>query len=345
VRAPATKLTVYFSERTRTGEGFLADALLELYGRHRIHTSVLLRGADGFGVHHRLHTDRLLSASENLPAVSIAVDTRERIDAALPDVQALASGAGLITLEHALLLTDADLERIAPPAEPASALKLTLYGGRRTRVDGQAGYVAAVDRLAADGASGASVLLAVDGTLHGERRRARFFARNADVPLMVIAVGNPDRVAAALPELAGMLDTPVATVERVQVCRAAGQRVSEPATVASHDRGGGPIRQKLTVHVEEGARHAGHPVHSALLQGLRRAGLAGVTTLRGVRGFYAEREPFADRALSLRRRVPLLLVAIDSPERIQSHWSLVDELTREHGLVTSEVVPVSFTAQ
>jgi PII-like signaling protein len=97
VRAPATKLTVYFSERTRTGEGFLADALLELYGRHRIHTSVLLRGADGFGVHHGLHTDRLLSASENLPAVSIAVDTRERIDAALPDVQALASGAGLIT--------------------------------------------------------------------------------------------------------------------------------------------------------------------------------------------------------------------------------------------------------
>ncbi len=86
-------------------EGFLADALLELYGRHRIHTSVLLRGADGFGVHHRLHTDRLLSASENLPAVSIAVDTSERIEAALPDIQALASGAGLITLEHALLLT------------------------------------------------------------------------------------------------------------------------------------------------------------------------------------------------------------------------------------------------
>ncbi len=43
--------------------------------------------------------------------------------------------------------------------------------------------------------------------------------------------------------------------------------------------------------------------------------------------------------------MPLLLVAIDSPERLQSQWSLVDELTREHGLVTSEVVPVSFTAQ
>ncbi|MEO6857696.1 MAG: DUF190 domain-containing protein [Solirubrobacteraceae bacterium] len=135
-------------------------------------------------------------------------------------------------------------ERMAPPAESASALKLTLYGGRRTRVNGQAGYVATVDRLAAAGASGASVLLAVDGTLHGERRRARFFARNADVPLMVIVVGNPDRVAAALPELAGMLDTPVATVERVQVCRAAGQRVSEPANLALPDGARGPIRQK-----------------------------------------------------------------------------------------------------
>jgi hypothetical protein len=30
---------------------------------------------------------------------------------------------------------------------------------------------------------------------------------------------------------------------------------------------------------------------------------------------------------------------------VREWWPLVDELTREHGLVTSELVPTSFTAR
>jgi PII-like signaling protein len=94
-----TKQMVYFSERARVGNAFLADRLVDVYARHRIHTCVMLRGADGFGAHHRLHTDRLLSASENLPAVSIAVDTSERIEAARSEVETLTGEHGLVTSE------------------------------------------------------------------------------------------------------------------------------------------------------------------------------------------------------------------------------------------------------
>jgi Uncharacterized ACR, COG1993 len=59
------KLTTYFGERDRTEDGLLADRLLDIYGEHRIQASVLLRGAEGFGVLHHLHTDRLLSLSED----------------------------------------------------------------------------------------------------------------------------------------------------------------------------------------------------------------------------------------------------------------------------------------
>ena len=46
----ALKLTSYFGERQRTASnGFAADALLDLYGRHEVATSILLRGAEGFG--------------------------------------------------------------------------------------------------------------------------------------------------------------------------------------------------------------------------------------------------------------------------------------------------------
>jgi PII-like signaling protein len=42
---------------------------------------------------------------------------------------------------------------------------------------------------------------------------------------------------------------------------------------------------------------------------------------------------------SLRRHVPALTVVVDTPEQIERLWPIVDELTAETGLVTSEMVP------
>ena len=97
---PGIKLTTYFGERDRVGRGFLADALFDVYERHQMHTSVLLRGAEGFGRRHGHQTDRLLTLSETLPAVSIAVDARARVESSLRDVQRLArAGASSATVQ------------------------------------------------------------------------------------------------------------------------------------------------------------------------------------------------------------------------------------------------------
>ena len=118
------KLTTYFGERDRTANGLLADDLLDLYERHGIGTSVLLRGAEGFGLRHTLHTDRLLTLSEDLPVVSVAVDTRERIDGLLPHVLAV-EHPGLITLERARLVRGAgDLAPAAGGIDEATKLTL-----------------------------------------------------------------------------------------------------------------------------------------------------------------------------------------------------------------------------
>ena len=66
---------------------------LDLYARHHLRTSLVLRGVAGFGVKHHLHTDRLLTLSEDLPMVTVAVDARARIEALLDEVVAV-SGHG-----------------------------------------------------------------------------------------------------------------------------------------------------------------------------------------------------------------------------------------------------------
>ena len=161
------KLTTYFGERHRTEDRFVADALLDLYGRREVEVSVMLRGAEGFGVKHHRRTDRLLTLSEDLPLVSVAVDTRPRIESLLDDVVAI-KRHGLITLERARMLSG-EIAPLALPEELHEATKLTIYVGRGEQINGVPAYVAICDLLHRRGVAGASALLGVDGTAHGVR--------------------------------------------------------------------------------------------------------------------------------------------------------------------------------
>jgi PII-like signaling protein len=318
------KLTIYFGERDRAGGSFLADALLDLFGRERLATSVLLRGAEGFGAKQRLQTQRLLSLSEDLPVVAVAVDTRERIEALVPEVRAV-TGDGLVTLERARLLTGS-LEDGLPLSGPT---KLTVYCGRGEPV------LELVSLLHRRGVAGATALLGVDGTAHGERRRAHFFGGNANVPLMLISIGDGERLAALVPEIGSLLREPIVTLERVTVCRRDG------AAVAEAPNGDPATWQKLMVYTSEQARHDGHPLHVALIRRLRQEGAIGATALRGFWGYHGDHAPHGDRLLSLRRHVPVVTVLVDRPERARRWLEVVSELTSETGLVTSEMVPVA----
>jgi PII-like signaling protein len=331
------KLTTYFGERDRTPGGLLGDELLALYGERRVRASVLLRGAEGFGGLHHLHTDRLFTLSEDLPVVSVAVDRRDRIEALLAPVLQI-KRRGLITLERARLLTG-EIGPVRLPEQLDEAVKLTIYVGRRERVDGVPAYLAVTDLLHRRGIAGASVFLGVDGTRDGDRARARFFSRNADVPMTIIAVGSGARIAAVLPELGARLRAPLFTLERVRICKRDGELLATPHELPACDGNGLTLWQKLMVYTSQSATHGGHPLNLQIIRRLRESGAAGATSLRGVWGYHGNHAPHGDRFLQVRRTVPVLTIAIDTPERIAGSFQIIDELTGEHGLVTSEMVP------
>ncbi len=72
----------------------------------------------------------------------------------------------------------------------AGETKLTVYLGRGERATRVPAYVAVCDLLRRRGIAGATALVGVDGTRHGQRQRAAFFGRNAGTPMMVVAVGE-----------------------------------------------------------------------------------------------------------------------------------------------------------
>ncbi len=310
---------------------------LDVYEQAGIETSVLLRGAEGFGLRNHLRTDRQLSLSEDLPLVTVAVDTRERIEALLGEVSAI-KRRGLLTLERARLLSG-EITEVSLPEELHEATKLTVYVGRQERVYGAPAFMAVCDLLHRRGIAGASVLLGVDGTVRGKRERARFFSRNEEVPMMVIAIGSGEQIGRVLPELGGLLRQPLLTLERVRVCKRDGELLERPHALPGKDEHGMAMWQKLMIYTSEAAKHGRQQIQFELIRRLRRAGASGATSVQGVWGFHGDHAPHGDRFLRLARHVPMVSIVIDTPERIDESFEIVDELTAESGLVTSEMVP------
>jgi len=324
------KLTSYFAERLRHGDRFLSDALLDLYSEYAVATSVVLRGIASFGPHHELRSDQSLSLSEDSPIAIAAVDSFDKM-AGLADQVAAMMSRGLVTLERA---------HLGGYGSTPDAAKLTVYVGRQDRADGRPAYRAVCEVLHRLGFAGASVFLGVDGTVRGQRRRARFVSRNIGVPVMIIAVGTGRQVTDALPELQTLLREPLFTVERARLCKRDGELLARPPALPATDEQGRPLWQKLMVYTSEAALHDGVPVHRAIVRRLFDSRSArGATVLRGIWGFNGDHTPHGDSWLHLARRVPVTTVVVDAPDRISASFEIIDELTRQHGLVTSELVP------
>lgn len=77
----------------------LYEAIVHLLRDRGLAGATVLRGIEGFGAKHHLHTTRILSLTTDLPVLIEVVDQEERVRAVLPEIDAMVAD-GLITLEH-----------------------------------------------------------------------------------------------------------------------------------------------------------------------------------------------------------------------------------------------------
>ena len=145
---------------------------------------------------------------------------------------------------------------------------------------------------------------------------------------MAIAVGSGERIAAVLPELGSLLTRPLITLERVQVCKRDGQLIERPHPLPAVDRQGRGVWQKISIHTSESTLFHGEPIHRALIRRLRRSStVRGATAVRGIWGFHGDHRPHGDRLLQVGRRVPVVTIIVDRPDRIARCFDIVDDCT------------------
>ena len=96
-------MRIHIGERDKYRGKPLYVEIVELLRRRHYAGATVLRAIMGFGASSRLHTDRFLELSLDLPIVIECVETEEKIAAILPELDAMIGG-GLITLERAKVI-------------------------------------------------------------------------------------------------------------------------------------------------------------------------------------------------------------------------------------------------
>ena len=95
----------------------------------------------------------------------------------------------------------------------------------------------------------------------------------------------------------------------------------------------------LRIFIGESDTHDGRPLYQAIVETLRRQGLAGATVLRGIEGFGKSSRLHTAHILRLSEDLPIVIECVDTDDKIEAVLPALDDMIGD-GLITVERVEV-----
>jgi PII-like signaling protein len=95
-------LRIFLGEADHADGQQLFEAIVHLARSKGLAGASVFRGVEGFGAHSRIHKSAILDLSEDLPILVEIVDTSEKVEALIPEIDALIEKANcgvMMTIE------------------------------------------------------------------------------------------------------------------------------------------------------------------------------------------------------------------------------------------------------
>ena len=102
----AVKVILYLSDGAKHHGVPVYTSILDFLFHSGIAGATVVKGVAGFGAKHRIHSAHILEISDHLPIKVEFIETREKVDAILPELEKRA-GSGLIEVQETSIVVPA----------------------------------------------------------------------------------------------------------------------------------------------------------------------------------------------------------------------------------------------
>jgi PII-like signaling protein len=102
----AIKVTLYLSDGAKHHGVPVYSSILDFLFHSGVSGATVVKGVAGFGAGHRIHSAHILEISDNLPIKIEFIETREKVDEVLPELERR-TGSGLIEVQETTIIIPA----------------------------------------------------------------------------------------------------------------------------------------------------------------------------------------------------------------------------------------------
>lgn len=93
----------------------------------------------------------------------------------------------------------------------------------------------------------------------------------------------------------------------------------------------------LRIYINETDKFGGKSLSQAIIEFLRRNGIAGATVIHGTTGFGAHSAIHTTKVLRLSEDLPVMIETIDTSDKIDKIFSDLEEMVKEGLIITQKV--------
>jgi len=99
----AVKVTIYLSDGAKHHGMPVYSSILDFLFHSGISGAAVFKGVAGFGASHRIHSAHILEISDHLPIKIEFIETREKVDSVLPELEKRIE-SGLIEMQETTVI-------------------------------------------------------------------------------------------------------------------------------------------------------------------------------------------------------------------------------------------------
>ncbi len=224
------------------------------------------------------------------------------------------------------------------------AKKVSIYVGEDHKYHGQSLYVAILDFLFYRGISGASVTRGIAGFgADHHLHTTRIEALTQGLPMKIEFIESVEKVEEVLPKLYDLAGTGLIEIQDTTVLKPAelsGKKVTQESSPSLKREGKAKL---MRIYVGENDKWSDKPLYKALIESMRANDIAGVTVYQGILGYGANRRIHKDSALHLSHDRPMMLSVVETEEKLQAYFPILDQMVQQGLVVLSDVDIIKYT--